>query len=90
MRTKDGLCSCTKCSANELINKLIGQNDWTEIVPGIKNTLQLLILAYLRSEEIDGTPVSARADIAFHMSMVNFVLDTLLEYEKTNLETKAA
>ena len=90
MRTENGLCNCTKCSTNELIDDLIGHNDWVENVPGIKNTIQKLLLAYIRSEEIDGTPVSARADIAFHISIVNFVLDKLLEFEKNRCATEAA
>jgi hypothetical protein len=89
MRANDE-CNCRLCKHWELIDKLIGFNDWTENVPGIKNTLQELLLIYLKSEEIDGTSESARADIAFHLTQVNFVLDTLLEFEKNNHKNKAA
>jgi hypothetical protein len=90
MRTENGLCNCKKCIATELVDKLISHDDWEEYVPGIKNTIQGLLLAYLKSEEIDGTSLSARADIAFHISIINRVLDTLLEFKKTNQEQEAA
>lgn len=74
----------------ELVDKLTGHNDWTENVPGIKNTIQELLLAYLRSEEVDGTSMEARADISFHITTINWVLDTLLDYEKNTRKQEAA
>jgi acyl carrier protein phosphodiesterase len=81
--------NCRLCRHWELVDKLIGF-DWTDNVPGIKNTLQELLLAYVRGELIEGTPIEAREAIAFHMWLVNFVLDTLLEFKKNNPENKAA
>jgi hypothetical protein len=82
--------NCRLCRHWELVDKLIQHWDWEEHVPGIKNTIQELLLAYLRSEEIDGTSLSARADISFHLSTINRVLDILLEFEKNYLKHEAA
>jgi hypothetical protein len=89
MRANDE-CNCRLCKHWELIDKLIGHNDWAENVPEIKNTLQELLLAYIRGELIEGDSIEKRQDIAFHMTQVNYVLDTLLEFEKNSAKPEAA
>ena len=90
MRNTNDVCSCTKCTAIDLVNRLIINNDWSDHVPEIKNTLQELLLAYIRGEQIGGDSIEAREKVAFHMYTLNYVLDTLLEFEKNNLKTEAA
>jgi len=90
MRTKNDECNCEKCSGSYLIKKIIGNNAWVEIGPGIKNTLIELLLTYIRNENIDGESQEKRDEVAFHIYMINTLINDLMDFEVNHLKNDAA
>ena len=90
MRATNDESNCTRCSAQELIDKVIGFNDWVEHAPQIKETLMKLLLTYISSERIYDDDLQRRDMIAFHVYMINNLLDDVYHFELNNPKTKAA
>lgn len=54
---------------------------WGSSAYAIKNTLSELTLEYIRSEEIEDTYQEVRDEIAYHLFMINQLIDDLREIE---------
>lgn len=48
----------------------------------IKNTLMMLALEYIQSERIDGESLEIRRNFAFHLTILNDIMDNLSECKK--------
>jgi hypothetical protein len=90
MRNTNDECNCTRCNAQELIDKVIGFNDWAFNAPKIKETLMRLLLNYMSSERIEEDNLQQRELIAFHVYLINNLLDDVFKFELNNPKTKAA
>jgi hypothetical protein len=73
-----------------VLDEIIGLNGWADLGPAIKETLNLLLLTYVRSERIEGDSSAKREEIAFHMYMLNSLMDTLKKVETDMQKEEAA
>ena len=65
-----------------LTEKLMpGNFGWVEEGPKIKETLLDLALYYMRSELIELDSIEARSEVAWHIELLNNILDDLKECE---------
>lgn len=90
MRSENDEKQCINCIQQELLDKVVGFNDWATNAPEIKKTLTTMLLTYLCSERVEEDSQEGRELIAFHVYMINNLLDDLYNFEINNLKNKAA
>jgi hypothetical protein len=73
----------------EIFEKIINFS-WANIAFDIKGTLNLMALTYIRSERIEGTPEEDRSTVAFHLEVLQDLIDDLRRCELSlpNIEEK--
>lgn len=72
-------------SSAVLLNKIFGFADYREVAPRAKQILNNLALIYIQSEHVELDTAEYRQEVAYHLTIINDLLDDLKDYELQQL-----